>query len=297
MMAVLLCWICSTATAQAGILADSLLAHVRELASDAYEGRATEKPGNLMAADYILARFEHLGLKAFATDYVHPFQFYSRFTRKAYLGRNLIAYLPGSANSGKHIVLSAHYDHVGIRKGEIYNGADDNASGIGALIEIARCLKDHPIGHNVIFAAFDAEEVGLRGAGAFIENPPVPLDSILLNINMDMVSRSAQNELYVCGTHYTPVLRDILQTVEPAEGLAVLFGHEPPAYSGADDWTLASDHGKFHQADIPFLYFGVEDHEDYHQPTDDYSGVMPDFYLKAVDFVLRSLIDIDRSVR
>jgi len=268
---------------------DSLLAHVAELASDEYQGREVEQKGNRKAAEYILKRFEAIGLKTFEDSYVHSFPFYNRFTRKAYQGRNLIGYLPGTKYAKQYIVLSAHYDHVGIKKGEIYNGADDNASGVGALIEIARYIQANPLEFSLIIVAFDAEEVGLRGADAFTEEPPVPLDSILININLDMISRNTNEEIYICGTSYTPALRPPLERLAEAAPIKVSFGHEAPEAKGANDWTNASDHGKFHQKGIPFLYFGVEDHADYHQPTDDFNRIMPDFYHQVAELVLRAV--------
>ena len=276
-------------SAQHLINKDSLLTHVQELASDKYEGREVESTGNALARAYILQRFQDIGLKSFDSSYIHPFKFYSRFTRKTYQGKNLIGYIPGYKDADHFIVLSAHYDHVGIKKRKIYNGADDNASGVGTLIEIARYLTQHPLPYSVIIAAFDAEEIGLRGADAFVEAPPVELNDILLNINMDMISRNKNNEIYICGTAYTPFLRSPLDSLAREAPIKVSFGHEAPESTGADDWTHASDHGMFHRNEIPFLYFGVEDHEDYHKPTDDFEKIMPDFYHKVSEFILQCL--------
>jgi Zn-dependent M28 family amino/carboxypeptidase len=275
---------------------DSLLAHVRELASDAYEGRNTDTEGNKRAAAYITQRFEAIGLASFNdSSYIHPFQFHSRMMRQAYRANNILAYIPGKKYPAQYIVISAHYDHVGVRKDEIYNGADDNASGVGALIEIARQLQLAPLNHSVIFAAFDAEEIGLRGAQAFVEEPPVAIDSIILNVNMDMISRNAEKEVYICGTSYHPSLQQILIPLVKEDTLKVLFGHDAPKWKGIQDWTYSSDHGKFHKAGIPFLYFGVEDHDDYHRPTDDFDRIMPDFYHEVVSFILKSIKELDKN--
>lgn len=283
----------NSSSAQHLINKDSLLAHVQELSSDKYEGREVESTGNELARAYILQRFQDIGLKSFDSSYVHPFKFYSRFTRKTYQGKNLIGYVPGYKDADHFVVLSAHYDHVGIKKRKIYNGADDNASGVGTLIEIARHLTQYPLPYSVIIAAFDAEEIGLRGADAFVEDPPVKLDSILLNINMDMISRNKDNEIYICGTAYSPFLRPPLDSLAKEASIKVSFGHEAPESTGADDWTHASDHGKFHRKEIPFLYFGVEDHEDYHEPTDDFEKIMPDFYHQVSEFILRCLTALE----
>jgi hypothetical protein len=276
------------------ILKDSLLSHVEELASDAYQGRATETEGNRRAQEYILKRYEAIGLQQFDSSYVHPFQFFNRFTRKAYQGQNLLGYIPGTEQPELFIVLSAHFDHVGVKKGVVYNGADDNASGVGALLEIARYLAEHPLKHSLIIAAFDAEEVGLRGADAFTDEPPVPINRIRLNINMDMISRNDNNEIYICGTSYYPALRPALDKLAEQAPIKVSFGHEAPESAGVNDWTNASDHYKFHQKDIPFLYFGVEDHEDYHKPEDDFERIMPDFYHRVAELILRSAQALDK---
>ncbi|MCB0585471.1 MAG: M28 family peptidase [Phaeodactylibacter sp.] len=282
-----------SATAQELIIADSLLAHIKELSCDKYEGRRTGEPGNLMAGQYILQRFEDFGLEQFDSSYVQPFDFYSRWKKQAFHGRNITGYFAGTAFPDQYIVLSAHYDHLGIRDSLVYNGADDNASGTAALLEIARYLSKNPPRHSVIIAAFDGEEIGLRGADHFLEEPPVPLESILLNINMDMISRNKKQELYIAGTGYTPFLRAPLDTLGQACPLTISFGHEKPEPSHSDDWTMASDHGKFHQKNIPFLYFGVEDHEDYHRPTDDFERIMPEFFVRASDFILETLLYLD----
>ena len=102
------------------------------------------------------------------------------------------------------IVLSAHYDHLGIRDGRIYPGADDNASGVATLLEIARVCVAQPFRHGLVIAALDAEEGGLQGARAFMAGPPVPKDRIALNVNLDMVARGDKGEIYVAGTPSQP---------------------------------------------------------------------------------------------
>ncbi len=282
-------------SAQPRLLADSLLAHLQELSSDKYEGRRTQEPGNLMAGEYILRRFEAFGLSRFDSAYLQPFSFYNRWQKQRYDGRNIIGYVKGTAYPGRYIVLSAHYDHVGRQDGEIYNGADDNASGTCALLEMARYFSHNPPRHSIIFAAFDAEELGLRGAGAFLDEAPVPMEQIVLNVNMDMISRNENRELYVVGAGYNPFLRAPIEKLGKACPLTISFGHEQDGPSGADDWTMSSDHGRFHQKNIPFLYFGVEDHEDYHRPGDDYERIMPEFYTQAAEFILESLLYLDEN--
>ncbi|MCB0568230.1 MAG: M28 family peptidase [Phaeodactylibacter sp.] len=292
---ILALFICCSLSAQPAVLPDSLLAHVRILSSDEYQGRRTQEKGNLMAGDYLVQRYRSMGLKAFGDSYVRPFSFYNRWMKQAFNGRNIVGYVRGSAFPGQYIVLSAHYDHLGVKNDRVYNGADDNASGVGALIELARYFSRRPPLHSIIFAAFDAEEMGLKGAQSFLDEPPVPLDNILFNINMDMISRNEKNELYICGAKHYPFLRAPLENPARESRLAIAFGHDEPTATPQDDWTTASDHGCFHKKGIPFLYFGVEDHADYHKPTDDYERIMPAFYTAAADFILNCLLVLDKD--
>ncbi|MEQ8706496.1 MAG: M28 family peptidase [Phaeodactylibacter sp.] len=283
-------------TAQTGeISTDSLMAHVRFLAADDLKGREIGTPGNATAAAYILDRFKAYGLSEAGTEgYRQPFRFYSRFFMSTYNGVNLLAMVKGTRSADSVIVISAHYDHVGERDGKIYNGADDNASGVGALLELARYFQANPAPYSLLFAAFDAEEVGLRGANHFVDEPTVTLQHIILNINMDMIGRNDKEEVYICGTGYHPRLRAPLDSLAEAATIKISFGHESPSPTRADDWTHASDHGEFHKKGVPFLYFGVEDHPDYHQPTDDTERIMPEFYTAVSRFIQQSVLHLSR---
>jgi Zn-dependent M28 family amino/carboxypeptidase len=115
-----------------------------------------------------------------------------------------------------------------------------------------------------------------------------------LNINFDMVARGDKNELYVAGTSHRPVLKDILAPVAKRAAIKVLFGHDTGG--GEDDWTKQSDHGAFHEAGIPFVYFGVEDHPDYHKPTDTADKINPTFFYQAALAILDAVSTIDRAL-
>jgi hypothetical protein len=129
--------------------------------------------------------------------------------------------------------------------------------------------------HTAAAAFFDAEEAGLQGAQAFVKAPPVPAGRLALNVNFDMVSRSATREIFVAGPGRWPALLPILQPAAAKSPVTVRFGHDTGG--GQNDWTTQSDHGAFHAAGIPFVYVGVEDHPDYHQPTDTADKIAPDF--------------------
>lgn len=267
-----------------------LLSDVEILSSDSYEGRKTDTKGAEMARTYLNKRFTAIGLKSFEQlkDYEQAFSFENG--EKPVNGKNMIGYIEG--NREEVIVISAHYDHIGIIGGKIYNGADDNASGVAALLKFAAYFKQHKPEHTLIFAAFDAEEMGLQGAKAFVDNPPVGLEKIKLNINMDMISHNDKNELYACGTFKYPDLKKYFYTTNP--NLKVLFGHDDPKL-GHNDWTNQSDHAVFNNINIPFIYFGVEDHKDYHQPSDDYERINKMFFIDAAKSILEIIINIDKE--
>ena len=170
---------------------------------------------------------------------------------KTYNGVNVLAEIKGTTTPEKYVVISAHYDHLGIRNNIVYNGADDNASGVSALIAFAEYLSKNPPKHSVIFAAFDAEELGLNGAKHFVST--INKSKVILNINMDMISRSKKNELYVSGARYHKPLKNILDSYENPTSTTLIQGHD--GTDGKQDWSISSDHGPFHLANIPFFIF------------------------------------------
>ena len=198
---------------------------------------------------------------------------------------------PLEGKAGKFIVITAHYDHVGIQNGQIYNGADDNASGTAALFAIASYFKKNRPEHSLIFVALDAEEMGLQGARHFVANLPVAKDAILLNVNMDMLSRSEKGELYAAGTYHYPQFKPA-EAVQKRHGQAPARARPPEAAATMD---LSIRPRSLHREKIPFIYFGVEDHPDYHRPTDDFEKIDQAFYIKAVETVVESLRALDKS--
>lgn len=279
---------------------ERLLADLGALAHDSMEGRRIGTPGGERARRFLERRIGELGLEPVPGNAIaQPFTAEGRRGGPAVSGTNLVAMVPGTGpDTARVIVLTAHYDHVGIRTQEaggdsIYNGADDNASGTAGLLALAGYLKAHPLRHPVIFAWLDGEEGGLRGARAFVAEPPVPLARIALNVNLDMIAH-AQEELYVAGTHHYPFLLPVVRGVTPRPPVRLIPGHD--SGGGRDDWTGQSDHAAFHAADIPFLYFGVEDHPHYHRPSDEVENITPAFFAGAVETVLDVLTALDRQL-
>ncbi|MCS6966973.1 MAG: M28 family peptidase [Cytophagales bacterium] len=274
---------------------NKLLEDLQILASAEMEGRRTDTPGAAKARQFIKQRFIEIGLKpAFGQSYEQPFSFHI-FLAGQKRGVNIAGIVEGK-ESDLWIVISAHYDHLGKSGNTIYYGADDNASGVAALLSLANLFTKQPPRHNMLFLATDAEEIGLQGAKYFVEHLPFPLEKLALNVNLDMVSRSDSNQLIACGTYHYPVLKHILQQCQP-EDLHLVFGHDYPQKGAkSTDWTNASDHAAFHQQGVPFIYFGVEDHQDYHTPTDTVERIQPHFFRAAVETIARGIILLDQHL-
>jgi hypothetical protein len=272
-----------------------LLADVEYLASDELEGRRTGTEGNRMAQDYIEERFTTLGLGMFGDSYRHLFNLTNQRTGEEFTDAvNLIGYIEGSEHTDRFIVVTAHYDHLGVRDDEIYNGADDNASGTAGLMAAARYFTDYQPENSILFIAFDAEEQGLAGARHFVENPVVSLNRIVMNVNLDMISINFENELYAVGTYHYPYLKPMVEEFTQGAPVNVLFGFDSDEWE--QDWTMSSDHGPFHSKGVPFIYFGVEDHAHYHAPSDTFDNITPDFYVNAVSTILGVIEGLDRNL-
>jgi Zn-dependent M28 family amino/carboxypeptidase len=253
------------------------------LADDKLEGRQTGTEGEKRAADYLVERFKSIGLEPKGTDgYLQSFSFKPKidphkeveFTTNAdstITGRNVIGYINNSAKTT--IVIGAHYDHLGYggegslyreKDKAIHNGADDNASGVAVLLDLAGRLSvdktlNKNTNNNYLFMAFSGEEMGLLGSNYFSKNPTIDSESINYMINMDMVGRmKADRTLAVYGTGTSPMFK---QTLKSNNDKFKLVENE----SGVGP----SDHTSFYLIDIPVLHFFTGQHEDYHKPGDD----------------------------
>ena len=299
---------------QIEIDSSELIENVKTLSSDSYEGRAFSKPGNYKARNFISEKFKDIGLQTTqSSGYVQEFvttlkgkdryeiypvitkpsEDYSNIKDTIVNGANVIGLLKGQTE--KTIVISAHFDHLGIKNNKIYNGADDNASGTAALFAIAKYFKDKPTKHNLLFTAFDGKEIGSLGAEYFLKNY-TEKENIALNINMDMIAHSDYDpEIFACGTFYNPDLKSHLKDIY-SEKVILLFGHDDESNKEQSDWTFSSDHRVFHQQKIPFIYFGVPDHKDYHRPTDTFYTINQEFYIEAVKVIIKSIEKLDTEL-
>jgi len=280
---------CSSATTTQ-LDTDQLIEDLRFISSDATEGRRTGTDGNRIAREYIITRFEEEGALPFQGSYKHDFTFTNRRSQEEIKGVNVIANVDGKSDS--MIVITAHYDHLGKQDSLIFNGADDDASGTAALLAMADYFAKEQPNHTLIFAAFDAEEMGLQGAKAFVQDSML-LSKVKLNINMDMISNNDSSEIYAAGTYHYPATKPVLESIDTGN-LTLSFGHDSPDL-GYNDWTNSSDHGPFHAKGVPFVYFGVEDHEHYHKHTDEFETIPQDFYKASVQLILNAIIAFDQQ--
>jgi len=248
------------------------------LADDKLEGRQTGTLGEKAAAKYIASRYRDLGLEAKGTHlYFQEFTFKPKtnphqkvnYTVKegdsTITGTNVVGFINNNAENT--IVIGAHYDHLGygaegsLHRGEIeiHNGADDNASGVAVMLNLASKLKSKNIRNNYLFIAFSGEEMGLLGSNYFVKNPTIEAEKVNYMINMDMVGRlKSDSTLAVYGVGTSPILK---QTLKAHNNSFKLIQKE----SGIGP----SDHTSFYNADIPVLHFFTGQHEDYHKPGDD----------------------------
>ena len=216
--------------------------------------------------------------------------------------RNVAALLPGAdpERAREYIIVGAHYDHLGFGgdgslapdSRDVHNGADDNASGVAAVIEIARRLADGPpLDRGILFMAFTGEEKGLWGSARFVAEPTVPLDDAAAMLNFDMVGRMQDRSLTVFGTG----------TAEEWEGImddANTDLSEPLAVAGVADGYGPSDHSSFYAEGIPVLHFFTNTHEDYHRPSDDWqkvNGEGVDLVVELASGIVRRLAGMDAA--
>jgi hypothetical protein len=298
----------------------AVMRDIAYLASDRLEGRGTGTPGNDSAATYIAARFAALRLApASATTCAsgtvdqngcmagYRQMFTARPMAAMHGGKattlptsNVVAVLRGSdpALRDQYVVLGAHYDHLGTSSfgaldpeaaGAIHNGADDNASGTAAVLELARLLRRAPPRRSVAFVLFSGEELGLLGSQHFVEHLPFPLGDVQAMLNFDMVGRLRDDALMVYGVETAAELRGIVERANQAPALRL---------TAIGDGFGASDHSSFYARNLPVLHFFTNVHEDYHKASDDVERINAAGVARVVSYAERIVRDIaDRPER
>ncbi len=255
----------SRLTALESITAAELRRHVEYLADDALEGRQPGTPGGRQAGDYLRAQLEERGIRGGGVDggYFQPFE---------PSARNVLGFIEGSDPELKRevVLVGAHYDHVGYGNkensagpiGQIHNGADDNASGTAAVLELADAIAQlpSPPKRSILLAFWDAEEAGMLGAKHWVANPTVALENVVAAINLDMVGRLRDNLLTVYGSRSGYGLRRLVGEQNEFAGLKIDFSWE-----FEDD----ADHYALFQGGIPVLFLHTGVHDQWHSPRDD----------------------------
>jgi hypothetical protein len=262
---------------------EPLLRDLWTLSADDMDGRWASSEGSARARAYIISRYEEIGIEMIGDTYESEFEVSDRRSDddETFTATNIIGRIRGTSDSERVMVLSAHYDHMGVRDGQTWNGADDNASGVSAMLAAATDFIANPPLHDIIVVAFDAEEWGLLGAHHFVANPPIDQANITFNLNLDMVAMDIENNLWAVGTHHYPYLKPLVETVQPLALVNLPMGYDEPSLIPGHDWTPLSDQGAFHAIGIPIIYLGVDFHPHYHEPSDIYDNMTLEFFQKA----------------
>lgn len=264
-----------------------IYADIAYLASDALEGRGTGTPGNDSAAAYIARRFAALGLRRLDSSYAqhfvaHPLAPHNEKPR-ALATQNVVGLLPGTdpALRGEFVVIGAHFDHLGRSsegaldpdsKNVIRHGADDNASGTAAVLELARLCSAAPTKRSLLFVTFSGEEMGLLGSEYFVTNSPIPLDSAVAMVNFDMIGRLRDDKLIVYGVATANELPALLDSANQSATARATSSRvpwrDPLRITALGDGYGPSDHSSFYARSVPVLHFFTDLHEDYHRAGD-----------------------------
>lgn len=286
---------------------------IEVLASDSLEGRATGSVGEKKAADYLIKRMSAMGLKpkgengswkqAFSFKPHPPVQMHQvgdsvkmgMALVKEITGHNVIGFIDRKAS--KTIVIGAHYDHLGfgdensLWSGDraIHNGADDNASGVAMMLELARRIQLNPKKYgdnNFLFIAFSGEEKGLWGSNYFCKNATIPTETISCMINMDMVGRlNVEKVLAINGVGTSPIWMEKLPAIQ-VDGIKIVT---------SESGVGPSDHTSFYNTGIPALHFFTGQHGEYHKPTDDANLINYEGVVSVTNYIDQLLLSIAQS--
>ncbi len=280
---------------------------VKVLSDDEMKGREVGTAGEKKAAKYIATRFKELGLKpmggsgetnlqGYFQDFVayesaHPHDMADDTKDKVPVSaRNVVGFIDN--NAPYTVVVGGHYDHLGFGSfgslysgpAEIHNGADDNASGIAAMLYLAEVLQDtkHSFS-NYLFIAFSGEEKGLWGSNYWTKNPTFPIENLSYMINFDMVGRLENKKFAVNGTGTSPSWTKLDKVTKGYEVVKSESGIGP------------SDHSSFYLVEVPAIHFFTGQHEDYHKPTDDLEKVNMEGILRISNMIVALVQELGGS--
>lgn len=266
-------------------------AHIGFLASDELEGREAGCRGGRIASKYVVSVLKSLGIQPLGKDYLQPFDacrkerqrkgrwqvhpdsvaVLKKEVHKCIHLNNVLGVIPGK-RTGEYVVIGAHFDHIGfdpsLAGDQIYNGADDNASGVSAVLQIARAfvVSGQQPERTVILAFWDGEEIGLLGSRYFLQSCSF-VDQIKGYLNFDMIGRNNQPEnprhVVYFYTESNPVFGQWLKDDIKKYNLSL-----DPVYKAWDRPVGGSDNASFALRDIPVIWYHTDGHPDYHMPTD-----------------------------
>lgn len=297
--------------------AGAIRSDIATLSADAWEGRGTGTAGNDSAAAWVARRYVALKLVPIAVDstgascgraagiacpasFLQPFV--ARPAARTHEGapspglrtQNVVAMIPGTdpVLRNQYVVIGAHIDHLGRQpdfsldpeaKDAIRNGADDNASGTAAVMELARLFKRQPTRRSLVFSHFSGEELGLLGSSRWVASPPVALNAVQAMVNFDMVGRMRENKLIVYGVATATEMRGIVDSANTKVGLRL---------TAQGDGTGPSDHASFYLKDMPVLHFFTDIHDDYHRATDDIEKINAEGEAQVIALAERIVRDL-----
>jgi Peptidase family M28/PDZ domain len=283
------------------INATTIQAHIKTLASDSLEGRGTGTAGEKLALSYIQTRWKQMGLKPKGDGNLYtqkfPFKGGVHGTGDEGTAYNLVGYIDNDAATT--VVIGAHYDHLGLGnqgssldanpQNKIHNGADDNASGVAGVIELARHFQTNKVKEstNFLFICFSGEELGLYGSKYFTENPTIDLSKVTYMINMDMIGRldSTTKSVAVSGTGTSPAWETLLKSLA-TEKLQIKTDS-----AGVGP----SDHTSFYLKNIPVLHFFTGSHSDYHKPSDDVEKINFEGEKEILQLIIKLIEKLDKQ--
>jgi len=286
------------------ITAEELSTHLYQFSDDKMQGRMTGEPGQKLAAEYLKNYYKSQGISGpNGDDYYQniPAEYFRMNEPKP--SENVLAFIKGSEKPEEVIILSAHYDHVGMDDGKIYNGADDDGSGTVAMLEIAQAFQVAVKNGNgpkrsILFLHVTGEEIGLFGSKYYTENPVFPLANTVCNLNTDMIGRidpdkaDNPNYVYLIGSDkLSQELHDL------SENVAKKYSELELDYKFNDDndpnrFYYRSDHYNFAKNNIPVIFYFNGVHEDYHQATDTPDKIEYDLLAKRAQLIFQTTWEV-----
>ena len=274
-----------------------LYKHIEVLSSDSLEGRETGKPGQKMAAEYIANHFKKIGIPPYKRKtYYQKFKvkserhickcddcdlaFFKRIfkSNQTIRGENVLGYIEGSDLKDELLIITAHYDHLGKHDSLIFNGADDDASGVSAALEIAEAFMlakkaGHGPRRSILIMPVSGEEKGLLGSRYYTDNPIYPLENTVANLNIDMIGRLDDwhdngNYVYLIGSDRLSYDLHNLNEKINDDYIGIDLDYRFNDKDDPNRYYYRSDHYNFAKNNIPVIFYFNGVHEDYHKPSD-----------------------------